>query len=295
MPTITLAYNPSAGTGRHARHHIVALLARAGYAVRCLSTKQPGLAAALRMPATMVVAAGGDGTVAKVARLLDGTDTPLAVLPLGTANNIARAFGLGDSVSEVVSDLRAPAWRWVDLIEVTRGRRRETAVESVGIGALAAGALALHLTDKAEDEPRRAILEARRGLAKTLAKAAPIPLLKVNGEDMSGAALFVEALNMPLMGPGLRLCRAAAADDGRLHLVCAEEAHRKSMVEWLRDGAPAHQAPKLRSLGQVRSARLVWSGATSRIDDAFFDPSEKKSRLSLAVKPGRLRLVVPSR
>src|ERR1700741_5205698 len=40
----------------------------------------------------LVVAAGGDGTVAPAARLLAGKPIPLAVLPLGTANNIARAL-----------------------------------------------------------------------------------------------------------------------------------------------------------------------------------------------------------
>lgn len=43
---------------------------------------------------TLVVAAGGDGTVQKVARAVAGTSVPFTILPLGTANNIARALGL---------------------------------------------------------------------------------------------------------------------------------------------------------------------------------------------------------
>ena len=39
-----------------------------------------------------VVAAGGDGTVARVARALAGGPIPLAVLPAGTANNIATSL-----------------------------------------------------------------------------------------------------------------------------------------------------------------------------------------------------------
>ena len=41
----------------------------------------------------LVVAAGGDGTVSAVARLLAGRGTPLAILPTETANNIARCVG----------------------------------------------------------------------------------------------------------------------------------------------------------------------------------------------------------
>src|SRR6187402_2937279 len=51
----------------------------------------------------LVVAAGGDGTVAAAARLLARHTIPLAILPLGTANNIAKAL-LGDaSTEELVS------------------------------------------------------------------------------------------------------------------------------------------------------------------------------------------------
>ena len=41
-----------------------------------------------------MVVAGGDGTVGKVARSLVGSRIPIAVLPMGTANNIARTLGL---------------------------------------------------------------------------------------------------------------------------------------------------------------------------------------------------------
>ncbi len=44
----------------------------------------------------IIVAAGGDGTVAGVAHALAGTDAALAVLPLGTFNYFARGLGVPD-------------------------------------------------------------------------------------------------------------------------------------------------------------------------------------------------------
>src|SRR5215471_15209435 len=44
--------------------------------------------------ARMVVAAGGDGTVRACAQALAGTQVPLAIVPLGTANLAARALGI---------------------------------------------------------------------------------------------------------------------------------------------------------------------------------------------------------
>lgn len=51
-------------------------------------------ARAVREGFRIVVAAGGDGTVAGVAHALAGTDVALAVLPLGTFNYFARGLGI---------------------------------------------------------------------------------------------------------------------------------------------------------------------------------------------------------
>src|SRR5580700_477107 len=44
--------------------------------------------------ASLVFAAGGDGTVRACAEALAGTGVPLAIVPLGTANLTARALGI---------------------------------------------------------------------------------------------------------------------------------------------------------------------------------------------------------
>lgn len=46
-------------------------------------------AEAVREGATLIVVAGGDGTVREIASALVGTEVPLAIVPLGTFNNLA--------------------------------------------------------------------------------------------------------------------------------------------------------------------------------------------------------------
>jgi diacylglycerol kinase family enzyme len=48
--------------------------------------------------ARLVFAAGGDGTVRACAQVLEGTGVPLAIVPLGTANLVARALGVPDRI-----------------------------------------------------------------------------------------------------------------------------------------------------------------------------------------------------
>ena len=43
-----------------------------------------------------VIAVGGDGTVTMLANILAGTDTPLGILPAGSANGMAKELEIPD-------------------------------------------------------------------------------------------------------------------------------------------------------------------------------------------------------
>jgi diacylglycerol kinase (ATP) len=91
---ITLIHNSNAGDKGPPKAKLIKVFERAGHEVAYHSTKRRDLRRALESPGDVVVAAGGDGTVGKVARRLIGRNVPIAILPLGAANNIASALGL---------------------------------------------------------------------------------------------------------------------------------------------------------------------------------------------------------
>lgn len=69
----------------------------------------------------LVIAAGGDGTVGAVATQLVGSDLSMAILPLGTANDVARSFYLPMDVTQACGILAAAVPMDIDVGQVIPG------------------------------------------------------------------------------------------------------------------------------------------------------------------------------
>src|SRR5687768_8077766 len=128
---VILIANEDAGDGDVDPATLGATLRRRGNQVISAS-KTKEIVAALEEPADLVVVAGGDGTVAKVARHLSGREVPVLILPVGTANNIARSLGI--DTTELDVDKVCQTWRrtWIDVGLLDE----RIVVEAAGCGGL---------------------------------------------------------------------------------------------------------------------------------------------------------------
>jgi|688.fasta_scaffold83666_5 YegS/Rv2252/BmrU family lipid kinase len=93
-PNLCIIFNPAAGARKRARlYAALDVLFGLGVKFELLETSAPGDAERLARLAAhkdrIVVAAGGDGTIAEVAAGLEGSSALLGLLPLGTANVFA--------------------------------------------------------------------------------------------------------------------------------------------------------------------------------------------------------------
>jgi diacylglycerol kinase family enzyme len=66
----------------------------------------------------MVIAAGGDGTISAVAAIVQGTNTALGVLPIGTLNHFAKDLNIPLTLPEAVANLFNGVEAQVDVGEV---------------------------------------------------------------------------------------------------------------------------------------------------------------------------------
>lgn len=98
---VAIVMNPASGSGggRSLLAALSAQLAGRGMEARVFATQASGderrqAELALEAGATAIVCVGGDGTLSEVVGALAGKDAALYIVPSGTGNDFARAFGL---------------------------------------------------------------------------------------------------------------------------------------------------------------------------------------------------------
>ncbi len=140
-----LVYNPRSGN-RDRRPEIRGVVQRAaarGLTLLERPTERAGHATELVRDGLaerpdVVVVMGGDGTIAEAAAALVGTDVPLALLPVGTTNVVAREYGirgpLGETEKHLVSPRTRPLTAFSVAVGAGRGLPASTRTSLIGTG-----------------------------------------------------------------------------------------------------------------------------------------------------------------
>src|SRR6266540_2010960 len=301
---ITLMHNPKAGDAEHGRKQLMAALAEAGHHATYQSTKERGFKKALKQPTDLVLAAGGDGTVAKVACRLVDSGIPLSVLPLGTANNLARALGFVASPEEIITRLDGGKKRTVDVGLACGPWGERYFFEGAGGGLLADYVLTARKERKGnrkvetlskEQEMARHSALLRRMLHDYPARQWKI---EIDGKDISGRYVLWEAMNIRSVGPALHLAPGAATRDGRFDFVCARAADRALLTEHFDARVAGKKSKSPLPTRRFRELRIVWKGSTIHLDDELWRDKKKNKKsadeIKITVKPSALIFLQPT-
>ncbi len=287
---IALLTNPTAGKGRGASAHEVALprLRDAGYAVRTLLGRDADEALDLARGAVAdgvetLVVVGGDGIVHLALQAVAGTETRLGLVPAGTGNDVARYFDIPRKDPAAATDV------------VIGGRERRIDLARVGskyyATVLAAGFDAI--VNERANEMTWPKGQMRYNLA-TLAELRtfrPIPyVLEIDGEQHRFEAMMVAVGNGPSFGGGLRITEGAELDDGLLDVVVIRPMSKLELVRTypkLFKGTHVHHRDYRHH--PARKVTIAAPGITAYAD------GERIAALPLTVEiaPLALRMLVP--
>src|SRR5262245_48252336 len=203
----TLFHNPTAGH-KATKDDILAAMKLADFDVRYVSVKDDNIEQAFEKTADLFVIAGGDGTITEVLTRLPDRTMPVALLPLGTANNIARSLGIAGTPQELVETWKIERTHPLDVGVVKASWGMSHFLEGFGVGLFAEFLRSANKNDKAKGADN--LRKGRSLLEKRLKVAKPIDLsIKIDGKSFNGEFLGVEVMNVPFTGPGLPLAKKA--------------------------------------------------------------------------------------
>jgi diacylglycerol kinase family enzyme len=281
-------HNPGSGAN-YDKDDILAALKLANIEASYVSTKEDDLDAAFKKDADLYIAAGGDGTIRKVVERLRKGKAPLAILPLGTANNVARSLGIAGTPQELVE-----TWDTEHTVPLDIGLARgawgtESFIESFGIGLMPSYLLMAEKHKKPEGAAN--LQQGRTLLQKALKKAKPVDIeVTIDGKKLKGDFFGVEVLNIPFTGPGLPLGTRADASDGKLDIVCFDAEQRKELTKWL--DAPLDEPPPVVTR-KGSEVTLLWRDAPHRLDDKSFDDEEKTLTAEITCEEATVSVLMP--
>jgi diacylglycerol kinase family enzyme len=234
---VALLHNESSGSEDHTDRELTEMLEGAGHEVLAVVTRLGELTRLLQDDrCDLVVVAGGDGTVGRTACALANWGVPLSIFPLGTANNTALSLGLPAAAKRAAKGWHVGTRVPYDLGLISDGACRVRFAEAVGWG-LFAQVITVAKRRGAEPTVERKLKRDRK-LFRKLAETLPATdyEVSIDGRDLSGRYVLVEVVNVPYIGPRLRLSPSSDPGDGWFELVLATEEQRSHLAELGRTG-----------------------------------------------------------
>lgn len=297
---VVLLHNAKAGNESWSRKELLRLVRRAGFVPHYYS-----LRLALDQPKLLdrgefVIVAGGDGAIRKASLAVLGRDRPIAPLPLGTANNIVRSFGLSLKPEEIIDGWKNATRRPFDVgvVEGPWGKRHF--IEGVGVGLISRSIAVIEdIDDVAVYELKKPKHKLHRDICVAAALAHEMrPLeaqLTFDGRDVSDKFLLLEVLNIRRAGPGVELAPHASPSDGRFDVVTATARQRPRLMRTLKARLKDDDRNPSLTTRRARHVHLQVNDACDmRIDDGT-ERIEPNTAVDLTIKPGALEFLLPAR
>jgi diacylglycerol kinase family enzyme len=272
MKKTTLLHNPTAGDNDFSRKELVKLITKEGFECTYASVKEEGWDA-FENDTDFLIIAGGDGTVRRVAKALMkrkrlDKQYPLALLPHGTANNIATALEIRGEAGDIV-----PHWHHYHLKSFDIGKVHGLGEDLFFLEGFGYGIFPklMKVMDKAQvddgtvDEKLKA---ARTALYEIVQNYEPKHCTIItDGVEHSGEYLMVEVMNIRSIGPNLVLAPDADPGDCRLDVVMVPKSSRKKLESFLLSRMNEEDREFSFTTIRAKKVQIRWDGKDIHADD----------------------------
>jgi diacylglycerol kinase (ATP) len=299
MKLAKLLHNPGAGDEEHDRENLVALIESSGFRCRYSSTKKEDWKD-FEQDVDFLVVAGGDGTVRKITKellerkLLDKT-WPIGLLPLGTANNIAKTLELEAETEALIEGWHHWRIKKYDVGRITHIDDAFFFLESFGFGIFPYLMMEMKKQgkDDADVSPDEKLRLALKLLHKISLDYEPRQCrLVIDGQDYTGKYLLVEIMNTRSIGPNLFLAPDAQPDDGVLDVVLVSEKDKRKFATYVANKIDGIESSADFTVIKARKVDIGWEGTHVHVDDEVLKINKEKA-VEIEIKEGLLEFLVP--
>jgi diacylglycerol kinase (ATP) len=294
---VILLHNPSAGNKEHTKTALINAIEKNGFDCTYFSTKRNGWKEFDRNTDLLAIA-GGDGTVRKVIRELldwrvDEKVFTIALLPMGTANNIAKTLGIRGKTDEIISAWQNSPVKKFDIGKIFDVPGEKFFLESFGYGIFP---YSMEIISKQEDKnenTEKRIKKSLKLLYEFILSYKPrYCKLEVNGVDHSGKFLLAEIMNIKSIGPNLILSPSGDPGDGVLEIILVPEQDKEKFARYVFNKINDKELTYHFQTIKAKNILIGWEGKHVHADDKIIK-LEKCSEVRIEIKENLLEFLVP--
>ena len=274
MHLARLIHNPTAGEGSHTPKSLLADVHAAGYDCDYHSSKNDVLKVK-DSDSDFLIVAGGDGTVRKVVlEMLDNKlkhKMPIALLPLGTANNIARTLSLSGTTKQIIQTWKKRHIQKFDIGRASGLQKDEYFLEAFGFGIFPKLMKKMAKRKPPEGETPEQEMDAARNMLLEIIEAyeAVEAVIDIDGKRMEGNYLMIELMNIKSISSNLMMAPDADPGDGSFELILVPENKRKQLMNYMQDFFEGKEKEFPIKPMRVKHAKILCQGKDAHADDTL--------------------------
>ena len=296
MKKAQILHNPNAGKGEYTKKELIAIVEAQGYECGYSSTKEKGWKE-MDDDVDFLILAGGDGTVRKVVvKLLDkeeGKNPPIALLPLGTANNISKALGINGHAKEIISNLDKDKRKKFDTGKISGLEEGTLFLESFGYGIFPElmklmKEKPVENVETPEDEIKKAQQRVHNIILSHTAEEFTIT---IDGMEHTGKYLMAEVMNISSIGPNMGLSPHSDPGDGEFEVVLIPESQREEFASYISHKINGEEKTYIPLIVKGSEISIDTEADLLHIDDELIEP-KKPGKITIRPNRGMIEFLV---